>query len=358
MKLLSILHSPKFFKEELDALISTSKRVKLTSLYLGQHITNKGQVIVDGNRSKRESKHHPNTLYYNTSKVKHYLPNQLKELGELFHCKCYIFDKHVILSGANLSSNYFTNRQDRYILINNHHFADMMDEWYQLMVNTHAITPTNQFIQFHKPSVHSLQKWAAFQVKKLENTLKHTPSGTHIIPILNWPQINIKHDILTHLQQYYQNNQFTISTAYFNPTQQLHDMIHSGACVIAPDISTHGFFNGNGLKQYIPLLYQHFINPYPIYTYKRPNYSFHAKGIWIKPNLKSNHYLTVIGSNNYGYRSQKDVELDFVILSDDLQVKEALELELQEIQKYCHLQQPMKLPFWIKLASRMGKRIL
>ena len=33
------------------------------------------------------------------------------------HVKAYVFDNDVIISGANLSENYFTNRQDRYFLI-------------------------------------------------------------------------------------------------------------------------------------------------------------------------------------------------------------------------------------------------
>lgn len=35
----------------------------------------------------------------------------------VFHLKAYAWDNTVLLSGANLSSDYFTNRQDRYVLI-------------------------------------------------------------------------------------------------------------------------------------------------------------------------------------------------------------------------------------------------
>ena len=45
------------------------------------------------------------------------IPDKYNELIGLQHCKLFVFDDSVIISGANLSSDYFTNRQDRYILI-------------------------------------------------------------------------------------------------------------------------------------------------------------------------------------------------------------------------------------------------
>ena len=56
---------------------------------------------------------------YLRSWFKRVLPYKLNELIGLQHCKIYIFDNTVIISGANLSKDYFTNRQDRYIVIEN-----------------------------------------------------------------------------------------------------------------------------------------------------------------------------------------------------------------------------------------------
>ena len=41
------------------------------------------------------------------------LPSKWNELLGLQHCKVYIFDDSLIISGANLSRDYFTNRQVR-----------------------------------------------------------------------------------------------------------------------------------------------------------------------------------------------------------------------------------------------------
>jgi len=45
------------------------------------------------------------------------LPTKTAELVGVQHCKVYLFDDSLIISGANLSNDYFTDRQDRYVLI-------------------------------------------------------------------------------------------------------------------------------------------------------------------------------------------------------------------------------------------------
>jgi phosphatidylserine/phosphatidylglycerophosphate/cardiolipin synthase-like enzyme len=45
------------------------------------------------------------------------VPGQLSEILGVYHCKFCLFDENVILTGANLSAEYLTNRQDRYMLI-------------------------------------------------------------------------------------------------------------------------------------------------------------------------------------------------------------------------------------------------
>ena len=45
--------------------------------------------------------------------LKALVPQRYNETLGLQHTKIFVFDDSVILSGANLSSDYFTNRQDR-----------------------------------------------------------------------------------------------------------------------------------------------------------------------------------------------------------------------------------------------------
>lgn len=47
------------------------------------------------------------------------LPSPLNEVAGVFHMKAYVIDDCLILSGANLSEEYFTTRQDRFIIFQN-----------------------------------------------------------------------------------------------------------------------------------------------------------------------------------------------------------------------------------------------
>lgn len=61
--------------------------------------------------------------------LKRLVPKRYNEGWGLWHGKIYGFDDDVMLSGANLSKDYFTNRQDRYIAFRNHApFADYLHE--------------------------------------------------------------------------------------------------------------------------------------------------------------------------------------------------------------------------------------
>eukprot|EP00985_Skeletonema_marinoi_P008909 scaffold4073_cov85-Skeletonema_marinoi.AAC.1 len=44
------------------------------------------------------------------------LPSPLDEVAGVFHIKAYLVDDELILSGANLSEEYFSNRLDRYMI--------------------------------------------------------------------------------------------------------------------------------------------------------------------------------------------------------------------------------------------------
>ena len=63
---------------------------------------------------------------------KRYLPPRWNETIGLQHCKIYIFDDSVIISGANLSNDYFTNRQDRYVLIE---YCKPLADFYEKLVD-------------------------------------------------------------------------------------------------------------------------------------------------------------------------------------------------------------------------------
>ena len=55
----------------------------------------------------------------NDGRLRGILPSPLNEVAGVFHMKAYIVDDEMVLSGANLSEEYFNNRLDRYMLFTN-----------------------------------------------------------------------------------------------------------------------------------------------------------------------------------------------------------------------------------------------
>ncbi|KAK7571209.1 hypothetical protein V9T40_014813 [Parthenolecanium corni] len=150
----SILHQPDEFHQTLIDLCSQAKRrISLVSLYLGvgekeqklvnqfrSHIVDsslKIKVLLDAVRGSRSETKTSRTMLlprlkenpfsqvalFHSPKLKGILHTLLStsynELIGLQHIKLFIIDDNVIMSGANLSHDYFTNRQDRYVIVKN-----------------------------------------------------------------------------------------------------------------------------------------------------------------------------------------------------------------------------------------------
>ncbi|ERF68183.1 hypothetical protein EPUS_05264 [Endocarpon pusillum Z07020] len=77
-------------------------------------------VISHGERIKISMFHTPNLVGWR----KKYIPRRINEGWGLQHMKLYGFDDEIMLSGANLSSDYFTNRLDRYHVFSSKELTD------------------------------------------------------------------------------------------------------------------------------------------------------------------------------------------------------------------------------------------
>jgi CDP-diacylglycerol--glycerol-3-phosphate 3-phosphatidyltransferase len=63
-------------------------------------------------------------------KISHRLFPVFSEIRGVLHSKLLIFDNFTIVTGANLSHNYFTTRQDRYYIIQDcEPFADYCEDY-------------------------------------------------------------------------------------------------------------------------------------------------------------------------------------------------------------------------------------
>ncbi|KAE8203362.1 hypothetical protein A4X06_0g978 [Tilletia controversa] len=156
---LHLLPSPTSFHSSLLSLIqSAQSRILLSSLYIGPteselvhtHLRkalsrNPGlrcTLLLDALRSTREGLNRPSsaslvaalvrdfpgqvdarlhlTPRVTSSWLRKLLPKRFGEGLGLQHMKLYVADDSLIISGANLSQDYFTNRQDRYLLVKDH----------------------------------------------------------------------------------------------------------------------------------------------------------------------------------------------------------------------------------------------
>ncbi|XP_068249659.1 CDP-diacylglycerol--glycerol-3-phosphate 3-phosphatidyltransferase, mitochondrial [Palaemon carinicauda] len=150
-----VITDPKEFYAELLSKASKAKsRISLSSLYLGTGKLEENLVstllnragecqnlkihwLLDFTRGSRGIhnsrtmlqpliRSHPHTCsvsLYHTPNLRGFMkwliPQRWNEVIGLQHMKLYVFDDSLIISGANLSNDYFTNRQDRYVAIEN-----------------------------------------------------------------------------------------------------------------------------------------------------------------------------------------------------------------------------------------------
>lgn len=126
----TILSSPLEFKTVLLSKIKSSKLTFLNCLYIGdveyreilENSTGNIEMGLDyyrGNREKLKRDARVQFYYFkspNYQELSQILPRRWNETLGTFHVKGFVMDDDVILSGANLSTDYFRNRQDRYFL--------------------------------------------------------------------------------------------------------------------------------------------------------------------------------------------------------------------------------------------------
>ena len=61
-----------------------------------------------------------------------YSESPMREIFGVHHIKAHVFDNNIMITGANLSEDYFTDRQDRFMVIQDceplaHYFDDLIN---------------------------------------------------------------------------------------------------------------------------------------------------------------------------------------------------------------------------------------
>ncbi|KAH8258271.1 hypothetical protein KR038_009077, partial [Drosophila bunnanda] len=402
---IQVIHEPQHFYDTLVQRIARAKRrIVLASLYLGtgqlesavvQTLRHSLQaesalrlnVLLDFTRGTRGALNSKTMLLplvrdfgsqvqlslYHTPDLrgmtKRLAPPRWNELLGLQHMKVYLFDDAVIISGANLSNDYFTNRQDRYILIEDKPLADFYAQFIERVQEfSLAVAPDaseglhrnwrilpyegtkEQFIQLAKQRIADFVQ-ETFQRQARAKEL-NPEADTWVFPLMEMGQIGIHHDsVVTKrlLSNCVAGSRLKLATGYFNLTQEYMDTIThkclAKCSILMAHPNANGFQGAKGPAGGIPAAYtliaksfyeslvrrqqNHRVN---FFEYEKPGWTYHAKGLWYYLPEARLPNLTLIGSSNFGERSvNRDLETQVCLVTANKDLSQRLQAEADRL---------------------------
>ena len=158
---------------------------------------------------------------YHTPNINNFLklivPSRFIEGFGLQHMKLYLFDNSLIVSGANLSRDYFCNRQDRYLLLKNHvsictYFREIIQ-----IIGSYCYHPNqnNQLLNDKTKTVAIIKNMLRTHIQRYKETtrslkLQNDTKSTYLFPSLQMATFGIMQDhhiikgFLNHKESIYQ----------------------------------------------------------------------------------------------------------------------------------------------------------
>lgn len=345
---------------------------------------------------------------------KRFAPKRINEGWGLQHMKLYGIDDEIILSGANLSSDYFSNRQDRYHLFSSKEITGYFERLYQGVTSLSflvepskeeqagfnlvwpesnaAPSPLDNPEQFISRSTTvmsalisprqalpaevsrtaapaSTSDTTVYMLAQLSQLLKpdtstELPAVTHVLKTLGGPQ--------------YAGSSWTFTAGYFNPAPSLTSLLMSTASsnctVITASPQANGFYGSKGVSGMLPdaytLLARRFLDA--IHNQKREaaivlkewrkgtvgepeGWTYHAKGLWISLPKEENPSISIIGSSNYTKRSYShDLEAGALIVTENEDLKRRLGEEKDWLQDYA---KPVTRDDFTRTERRVGLHV-
>jgi len=399
----SVLDSPTEFYETLIGQIERSRRrVTLASLYLGtgekeQRLVRaldtrmaalpelRATVLLDHNRGlrrgrggepssadmfaplKREHGAAADVCFYLMPQLRDsltFIPSKwrrgLMEGQAVQHLKAYVFDDTVVMSGANLSDDYFTNRQDRYVVFED---APELAEHYHSLVR--SLVPFS-----HELSLDALDAPKESEVRRrpvapprvsdtvaetsaLESCLRRSdarheassaaavvraaddPRTALVFPTVQQPSLLLRNDEAVTAALLRVASETTsdapaaahvdISSGYLNLHSGYSDLLVNGQSavrILTASPRANGFYGARGIAGALPLAYslieQQFMKKCAraaryggesgvrLYEYTRPQWTFHGKGLW----LSSTSSGSTSGSGGAEEEEEEEEEVD------------------------------------------------
>lgn len=421
---ISILKTPAEFYETLkDKILKAEKRIFLSTLYIGksereliatlQEALRKNpnlklSILTDALRGTREAPqpscasllaplvdefgpdrvdirmyHTPNL----TGLRKKYIPKRINEGWGLQHMKLYGFDDEILLSGANLSTDYFTNRQDRYHLFSSKEITNFFWGLHSAVASlSFSIKPSQVEAGFDKvwpetnaaPSpLESPKEFVSKATSKIQQIILPSPTpsapaeGNHdtsVYPLAQLTQLlspdtstelpAVTHVLKTLAAPEFSNSSWTFTAGYFNPAPSLTRLLLSTAShhnvVITASPFANGFYKSKGVSGMLPdaytLLARKFLHD--VHARKKElaitlkewrkgtvnepgGWTYHAKGLWVTLPSEPNPALSLVGSSNYTKRSYSlDLEANAMILTRNQDLQKRLGDEQRWLQEH------------------------
>ncbi|KAJ8667440.1 hypothetical protein QAD02_009103 [Eretmocerus hayati] len=429
----TIFHEPaKFYAALLEKCRNSKKRITLASLYIGtgemeKELINsikksiesncgniKVTILLDymrGSRGKVNSRNmlktllkgevgnHCNVFLYHTPRLrgllKALIPDRFNELIGLQHMKLYVIDDTLIISGANLSNDYFSNRQDRYFMFEDckelcDFYCDLVNRVseFSFQLNSdgtdywnensfHPVESSNDvFVSEASDKVRSL---FLKEINKRSDLHKQDlKEDTWVFPLVQMGQLNIRHDsqiTLQLLKTAQAGSVLRLATGYFNLTtnykEAIIDSCRAECHLLTAHPEANGFFRAKGVAGGIPAAYSKIENSFfelckkfkqdqriKLWEFMKPGWTYHAKGLWYSMPGQQKPSLTLIGSPNFGYRSvERDLETQVALLTTNKNLQDSLQKEYEhlfnsaEVVTSSTFQQKERIPpAWVRVA--------
>ncbi|KAJ5104504.1 hypothetical protein NUU61_001851 [Penicillium alfredii] len=430
---ITILDSPANFYSTLKSKIRNARRrIYLSTLYIGKTeyelIETVGQalrdnpnlkvsILTDALRGTRETpnpscasllcslvaEHGPERVeirMFHTPNLtglrKKWIPRRINEGWGLQHMKLYGIDDEIILSGANLSQDYFTNRLDRYHVFNSKELTNYYARIHHAICNlSFQVLPDPQ-----SPSGYHLdwptsnggpsplenpQDYIAYastvlnpliQASGNKPALPSSSSQTFVYPVSQFtpllkPDTSTEYPAVTSIlsllsgSSAFAGARWLFTAGYFNIHPVLSSLLVSSTSTSTETASTtqgtvltaspwaNGFYGSPGVSGMLPAAYTHLsarfldrvadaqcTNSIQLKEWRRGTvdtpggWTYHAKGLWITLPREEHPSLTFVGSSNYTKRSYSlDIEVGALVVTNDQDLKRKLGEETEWLQK-------------------------
>lgn len=327
-----------------------------------------------GSRVEIRMYHTPNL----TGLRKKHIPKRINEGWGLQHMKLYGVDDAIILSGANLSEDYFTNRQDRYHLFTSKAVTDYFARIHEGVASFSFLVRPGGDAGFVlewpgenvAPSpLEDPKGFVAGTTTLLKGLIEATGGNkgdvadTRVYMLAQLSQVmrpdtSTELPVLTRLlsllaRREYGGSSWTFTAGYFNPAPSVTKLLLETAApgtVITAAPEANGFFGSKGVSGLLPGAYTYLARRFlhAVHHHGRGDivlkewqkgvvgqpggWTYHAKGLWVE---MPGGAMSLIGSSNYTKRSYSlDLEVGALIVTRDEGLRGRLGEERRWLQEY------------------------